>query len=220
MSRDRSTHQNFEKFYEKFPAKNAWNDLKEKARLQARKTEVEFMCISEAEGNLLGQLGNFLSQGKPQKWVEVGALTGFSALCLMSALPKGSELWTCELSPERSNFLRELFNDSRIGGKIHVVEGDSKITVNELTKNGPFDGIFIDGAKTDYLNNLDWAEKNLKPGGYVLADNIFLNGDLYAESNKRNQVMEKFVERLGDPKIFRSVLLPNTDGLWLAQFLG
>ncbi len=169
---------------------------------------------------MLGQMVSYLAAGKPQKWVEVGALTGFSALCMMESLPVGSELWTCELNAQRSEFLRNIFASPEIAGRIHLIEGDSKASLEKISSCGPFDGIFIDGAKSDYEINLEWAEKNIRTGGSILADNIFLGGDLFAEPNKRNQAMKRFIERLLDPSKFRSVLLPNTDGLWLAQLIG
>lgn len=219
MSRDRSTHEFFEKFHQQFSDRSPWDSLKSEARIEARRTGVEFMCISEGEGRLLGQLGALVAQGKSQKWVEVGALTGFSALCLMESLPAGSELWTCELSPDRSQFLRKLFSNPEIKGCIHVVEGDSKLTLPKISDQGPFDGIFIDGAKGDYENNLEWADKNLKVGGYIFADNIFLNGDLFEKENKRSLSMQGFIRKLSNPAQYRSVLLPNKDGLWVAQLL-
>lgn len=65
--------------------------------------------------------------------------------------------------------------------------------------------------------NLDWAERNLKPGGLIIADNIFLNGELFETDSKRTQVMKRFIKRLSDPKKFRSILLPSSDGLWVAR---
>lgn len=219
MSKERSTNSLFEKFSSQWNPQGKYGLLKSKARAEAARTEVAFMCISEGEGQLLSQLVSFHSQGRPQKWVEVGALTGFSALCLAEGLPRDSQIWTCELNPERVSFLNVLFSYPDLQHKINVVEGDSKISMKSLETLAPFDGIFIDGAKSDYEINLDWAEKNLRKGGLILADNIFLGGDLFDEPSKRTEAMKRFIDRLLNPAKFRSVLLPATDGLWMAEKL-
>lgn len=219
MSKDRNTHLLFEKFHRQLAPRGAYSDLKAKARAEAQRTEVAFMCISEGEGQLLSQVLSFYSQGRAQKWVEVGALTGFSALGMAEGLGNGSQIWTCELSSERVNFLRHLFSSESLKIRIEVLEGDSKVSLESIVSEGPFDGIFIDGAKSDYEINLDWTEKNLKKGGLILADNIFLNGDLFEEPSKRTEAMKRFVERLLNPSKYKSILLPTTDGLWMAEKL-
>lgn len=219
MSKDRNTNPLFEMFARQWSPQGKYFALKAKARAEAQRTEVAFMCVSQAEGQLLSQLVSFHAQGKPQKWVEVGALTGFSALCLAEGLSKGSQIWTCELNSERVAFLKGLFAAPELQVQIQVIEGDSKVSMSSLESQGPFDGIFIDGAKSDYEVNLDWAERNLRKGGLILADNIFLGGDLFQEPSKRTEAMKRFIERLLNPAKFRSVLLPAHDGLWMAEKL-
>lgn len=217
-------------FHEDFPQPWQWPDLMEKAKDEAERAQVDFMSLGEAEMAMTAQALQLAgATQKPSRWVEIGSLTGYSALCLLSTLCPGSELWTLEKSPERCKFLRELVLDPRLNGKIHVVEGDSRTTKASLEAFGKYDGIFLDGAKAEYLNDLEWAEQNIKTGGLILADNVFLGGSIFdpsavekgndRHSAKQVQVMQTYLTRVSDPKRYQTLLLPTSDGLAVSRKL-
>lgn len=105
--------------------------------------------------------------------------------------------------------------------KIEFVLGDAREELKKLEALGPFDGIFIDGNKAAYMDYLEWAEKNIKTGGLILADNVFLNGSVWGEasarfSEKQIRIMQEFNKRLADPDKFVSVIAPTFEGLYIA----
>lgn len=219
MNRERRQNNYFELFHQNRirATSDGYELLKQLSRAKAKELDVEFMCVSTGEGQLLTEILQFFDIGRAEKWVEVGALTGFSALCMLKGLGLESKLWTCEIDPVRVQFLKELSLHPQLNGRLHVLAGDCKESLISIQSQGPFDGVFIDGAKSDYESNLDWAEKNVKPGGLIIADNIFLNGELFEADSKRTKVMKGFINRLSDPKKFKSILLPSSDGLWVAR---
>ena len=81
----------------------------------------------------------------------------------------------------------------------------------------PFDMVFIDADKEAYLEYLDWAEKNLKTGGLLVADNTFYL-ELFMEnpsdsSTKTIELMNEFNKRLSDTPYWKGALIPTAEGL-------
>lgn len=227
---DRVTSDLIAVYHEDFPEHWVWPDLQDKAKAEAERTNVDFMSLGASEMAMVVQtlrLGDVAQS--PGRWVEIGSLTGYSALCLLSALHPQSQLWTLEKSPERCVFLRELFRDPRLGGRLHVVEGDSRDSKASLESQGPFDGIFLDGAKAEYLNDLDWSERHVKKGGWILADNVFLGGSVFDpqalktgtdhHSVKQVTIMHTFLTRVSDSTRFATLMLPTSDGLSVSRKL-
>jgi predicted O-methyltransferase YrrM len=158
-----------------------------------------------------------------RKFVEIGTLTGLSAQYIHDALPAGGELWTLEKSPEHAAKASEVFAKlDQSSKKIHLVIGDAREELPKLSVQGPFDGVFIDGNKAAYLDYLLWAEKNVRAGGLILADNIFLSGAVWGEatrqkfSDKQIKVMQDFNQRLANPDLYTGAVIPTFEGLYIA----
>jgi predicted O-methyltransferase YrrM len=227
---DRVTSDLIALFHEDFPKSWRWPDLLEKSKEEAERAQVDFMSLGEAEMSMVAQALQFGGATlKPSKWVEIGSLTGYSGLCILSILAPGSELWTIEKSADRCRFLREHFKDPRLAGKIHSVEGDSRTAKATLETYGLFDGVFLDGAKAEYQNDLDWAEANVKTGGLILADNVFLGGSVFdpqsvekgndRHSAKQVQIMHGYLTRISDPQRYQTLMIPTSDGLSVSRKL-
>jgi predicted O-methyltransferase YrrM len=159
-----------------------------------------------------------------KKFVEVGTLTGASALWILQGLPEGGHLWTLEKDPLHARAAREIFDQYhqvQPSKGIHLIEGDARETLKTIEAEGPFDGIFIDGNKSAYGDYLDWAEAHLKKGALILADNIFLGGSVFTGnsaqfSKKQIEVMRNFNERLANPEKYFSAIAPTEEGLFVA----
>jgi predicted O-methyltransferase YrrM len=180
------------------------------------------ISLSPSEGRMVSTL---VSSHQCKKFVEIGTLTGVSALWIAQGLDAGGELWTLEKDPKHSQLAQGIFDQWSLkensDRKIHLVTGDAKETLNSIKPQGPFDGILIDGNKSAYGAYLDWAESNLKKGALILADNIFLGGAVLTGnkaqfSKKQITVMKEFNLRLADPTRYRSTVLPTGEGLFMA----
>lgn len=166
-----------------------------------------------------------------RKLVEIGTLTGFSGLGLLESLPPEGILWTFEKDEGRATQAKACFEEALQGDagnlkkQVHVKSGDARNELESIVGEGPFDGIFIDGNKSAYGDYLGWAERNLRKGGLILADNVFLSGAVYGNSTDRAQphfsakqisVMKAFNARLCDPSLFDTCIVPTAEGLLIA----
>lgn len=197
--------------------------LIEQARAESDRLNKSGISLSEVEANLVGHLVRLKGC---QNFVEIGTLTGYSALHISINQPSGSRLWTIEKDPTHAQISRTLFADYNTlneGQKIIVgIEGDARMALENLSEQGPFDGIFIDGNKAAYLDYLLWAEKNLKPGSLLIADNVYLSGAVFEGeklgqalkfSEKQIAIMKEFNERIFGSGKYEPCLIDSDEGL-------
>ncbi len=179
------------------------------------------ISLSAAEGRVLA---TFVRSHQCKKFVEIGTLTGYSALWIASRLCPGGKLWTFEKEKKHAKHADEIlkqYQKQNPGIELTVIEGDAVEKLPAIESEGPFDGIFIDGNKSAYCDYLDWAEKNLAPGALILADNVFLGGSVFSGniaqySKKQISVMRTFNERLADSTKYVSSIIPTEEGLFCA----
>lgn len=196
-----------------------WGSLLALAHQEAEQLGKKRMSLTAVEGRLLKTI---ISLHACKNFVEVGALTGYSALWISQALGPKGKLYTLELDSTHAQAAKKVLSQLPQGHQAQVVEGDARETLKSLTTEGPFDGIFIDANKPAYGDYLTWADANLKPGGLIMADNIFLNGAVYDESvptqfgDKQLNQMREFNKKLANEAHYTSCILPTPDGMFLA----
>lgn len=184
------------------------------------------ISIGAEEGKLL-QL--FIKMNKIKNIIELGTLTGYSALWMAKALPEDGKIYTIEFDPTCINISKENFAKlpSDLRNKIELLEGKALDKLKELEKSpkkpqSGFDMIFIDADKNNYVNYLDWAEKNIKKGGLIVGDNTFLFGAVYSDDLPHRtrpttkEAMQEFNRRLADSNKFDGVILPTEEGMTVA----
>ena len=144
--------------------------------------------------------------------LEIGTFTGFSALMMAHALPEDGELITCDIAPR--SLAREFFAKTPHGKKIDLRVGPALDTIDTL--QDPFDLVFIDADKTNYLNYYVKCIDLLAPRGVIAVDNTLWGGkvlDPKDESDKAIDALNDYVTN--DPRV-KNVLLTLRDGLMLA----
>lgn len=186
-----------------------------RAKDESAKLGKDGISISTTEGKLVA---HFVRESGCKKFVEIGTLTGYSSLWILEGMGAEGKLFTLEKDPVHAAIARETLK----GLLTEVIEGDARKKLEELSAQGPFDGVFIDGNKSAYLDYLNWAEKNIRPGGLILADNVFLSGAVWGAevshfSKKQVEVMQEFNRRLSDVKKFRTIFVPTSEGLAVAE---
>lgn len=201
---------------------NEFYQLLDLAKKNSKQLGLEGISISALEGRIVSFL---VKNHRCKKFVEIGTLTGYSALWIAQGMEKG-ELFTLEKDEKHAQFALEVFNDFETkfnsNVKIKLVLGDAVETLHSLSKFAPFDGIFIDGNKAAYVEYLNWAESNLKSGALILADNVYLSGSVWGKkedsfSNKQIKVMNEFNQRLASSKNYESCIIPTNEGLFAAR---
>jgi len=191
-------------------------------REELRRHNVEGMSISGSEARILQFL---VRVSGAKKIVEIGTLFGFSALALAKVLPADGQIWTLEKNPVNFTIAQKHFQKFAAGRKIRALNGDATDLLDDISVEGPFDMVFIDADKAGYVKYLDWAEKNVRQGGFIVGDNTFLFGALWGGEHDRNigerqiAVMHEFNRRLADPTKYNSTLIPTVEGITVAQRL-
>ena len=176
---------------------------------------VQQMQISVHEARILEFLVQ-ISQAK--KVVELGTLYAFSAFHIAKALPKEGQLWTVDSNSHRHKSAQEILKDSPHFKKITWLCGSALDQLKHLEALAPFDMIFIDADKESYLKYLHWAEKHLRKGALLVADNTFLFGAVYGESERNPKpetvkVIQEFNKRLADSELWKGALIPSQEGM-------
>ena len=152
-----------------------------------------------------------LRASKAKDVVEVGTLGGYSAIAMARGLPAAGRVITCEIDPHHAAFAREWIARSDQRGKIEVRLGDAADTLRALPPES-VDAIFLDADKPGYVTYLQHARRILRPGGILLADNVFAGGDVANGTGPTAVAMRAFLAALQQAPELRSVIVPLGDG--------
>lgn len=166
-------------------------------------------------------LSTVIQLHQPKKMIEIGTLTGYSALWIARSMQQG-QLFTIEKDPKHAEMAKATLAKMKSSVQVNVLNGDAREVLKDLAKQGPFDAIFIDGNKAAYGDYLDWAEENIRAGGLILADNVFAGGGVYGQgdgrfTDKMINVLKELNQRLADPKKYSGFLFPTAEGLFVAR---
>ena len=169
-------------------------------------------------GAIQGQILRMLAQmTSATDILELGTFTGYSAICLASALPEGGHLDTLELNDELEDLILEGFDRAGLADKIELHIGDCKETVLRLKEEGRmYDIVYIDANKREYCEYYDLVFDMIRPGGLILADNVIWDGKVCQDplpQDKQTLSIVRFNDMVSaDPRV-ESVILPLRDGL-------
>jgi len=149
--------------------------------------------------------------------LEIGSGVGYSALVFAQAMGKGLVV---TVERHRRRYREAEANIAALKGAVDIklLEGDAREILPAL--EGSFDLIFIDGGKSHYRIFFELALKRLSPGGMIVSDNVFFQGQVFPEASvpRRNRTssraMQEFLE-LVFKEPYHSVILPLGDGLLL-----
>lgn len=131
------------------------------------------MLVGPLEGAFLKVMA--LSVGA-KRVLEIGAFTGYSALCFAESLPGDGQIITCDIDPESTAMAQRFWAQSPHGSKIQLRLAPALETMNQLS--GPFDLIFIDADKVNYVNYYRRALDLISDHGVILIDNVLWGGDV------------------------------------------
>ena len=155
---------------------------------------------------------------KPASILEVGTAVGFSALLMSEYMPEGCHITTIEKYEKRIPIAKENFAKAGRQDKITLLEGDAAEILAELKE--PFDFIFMDAAKGQYLHFLPDVLRLLKPDGLLVSDNVLQDGDIiesrYAVTRRDRTIharMRDYLYELKHNPALETAILPVGDGV-------
>ncbi len=162
-----------------------------------------------------------LAYAKPKQILEVGTAVGFSALLMREYSPADCHITTIEKYEKRIPVARENFKRAGAEDRITLMEGDAADILREL--EGPYDMIFMDAAKGQYLHFMEDAMRLLAPGGLLISDNVLQDGDIVESRfavTRRNRTiharMREYLYELKHNPALETVILPVGDGVTLS----
>ncbi|WP_340085055.1 O-methyltransferase [Siminovitchia sp. FSL H7-0308] len=193
------------------------NELLRKMERIAEKNNVPIMELMSLHVML-----QFMRIQNPERILEIGTAIGYSALRMAYALPDTS-IVTIELDEQRAE---EALANIRLAGmenRITLLKGNALDLVDEVASYAPFDAIFIDAAKGQYMNFFNMYSTLLTNDGCVYSDNVLFKG-LVANDHVENKRLEGIVKKLKeynqsimDKTDFITTIIPIGDGVAVSK---
>ncbi len=182
------------------------------ATTQEKMGNRSLMLSGHLEGTFLQLLAASIGA---RRILEIGTFTGFSALMMAAALPDDGELITCDIDPEAIAVARSFFARSPHGSRIDIREGPALDTLKTL--EGPFDLVFIDADKENYIGYYEAALPLLSPKGVIAVDNVLWMGRVLDPKDESDHAIVAFNEHVsGDERVW-NVVLTLRDGVMLIR---
>lgn len=169
-------------------------------------------------GKVQGAFLKLLSSMIQSRYIlEIGTLTGYSAICLAEGLLPDGELHTIEKRDKDAAIASDFFSKSRFAGQIKLHIGDAGTIIPTL--NNTWDLVFIDADKVSYIKYYEMVLPLLRKGGYIIADNVLFHGEVLEETikGKNAKAIHQFNEYVRDDIRVTQVLLTVRDGLLLIK---
>ena len=186
------------------------------------------MLSGAAQGQLLRM---FVQMTGAKRVLELGTFTGYSAICLASALPEDGHLDTLELNDELEDLILEGFDRAGLSEKIELHVGDCKETLKVFREQRGiqaggnatpvpddqlYDVVYIDANKREYCEYYDLVFDMVRPGGLILADNVLWDGKVCQDplpQDKQTLGIAVFNDMVSADSRVESVIMPLRDGL-------
>jgi caffeoyl-CoA O-methyltransferase len=179
-----------------------------------RTMPVPHMVVGPLEGAFLKVMAQVVGA---KRVLEIGTFTGYSALCFAEVLPEEGLVLTCEIDPEPAAVAARYFAKSPHGRKIEIRMGPALDTLRDLT--GPFDLIFIDADKVNYINYYEHALRLLAPAGVILIDNVLWSGDVLTQPppDRSTAVIQELNRKVAADTSVTAVLVTIRDGIFVVR---
>jgi len=183
-----------------------------------RETHLEVLQPRMLSGHFQGRVLSMLAQLlKPTAILEIGTYTGYSALCLAEGLSSDGKLITIDVNEELESRVRGYFDASAYATQIDYRIGNAAQIIPTLKDT--FDLIFIDADKQQYPLYYEQALEKLKPGGFILIDNVLWSGKVLdtQHQDKDSVLLRELNLKISQDARVEKVLLPIRDGLYLIR---
>ena len=184
-----------------------------------RQTHVQVLQPRMLSGHLQGRiLSMFSCMIRPSRVLEIGTYTGYSALCIAEGISENGKIITIDSNKELELFTRTYFSKSKFNNQIEFIVGNALNVIPQLEET--WDLVFIDADKENYLNYYELVLKNVRKGGFIIADNVLWSGKVTQEiSSNDNETygIVEFNKKVNEDSRVENVLVPVRDGLMVLR---
>ena len=185
----------------------------------AREARAAFVPIIRRETAVF--LQTMIPAVTPLRILEVGTAVGYSALLMAQVMPEQAHITTIEKYEPRIPLARAHFQEAGMDARITLLEGDAEEILKQL--DGPFDFIFMDAAKGQYIHWLPWILELMADGAVLFSDNVLQDGDIIESRfavERRNRTihsrMRDYLYTLTHMEELKTSILPIGDGVTLS----
>jgi len=182
--------------------------------MSARQHPQAQMLSGHVQGRFLEMLSYLAA---PKYILEIGTFMGYSALCLVKGLQPGGQLHTIELREGDAQTASENFRKANVAGKIILHTGNALDIIPTLQVT--WDLVFIDADKVNYGAYYKLVLPKVRPGGFIVADNVLFHGDVLEKEikGKNGLAIHSFNQMVKEDQSVEKVLLTVRDGLLLIR---
>lgn len=171
------------------------------------------MLSGFVQGRILSMFSHMI---RPKVVLEIGTYLGYSALCFAEGLADGGKVITLDIQEDTNKVARSYVEKTEYAGRIEFLLGFGTDIIPNLSET--FDLVFIDADKPNYSNYYDLVFDKVRPGGFIIADNVLWSGKVLEEIKDENtQALHDYNQKvLADDRV-ENVLFPIRDGLMIAR---
>jgi len=183
-----------------------------------RQTHLRFVNPNMSCGHIQGKFLEMISKMiSPSFILEIGTFTGYSTICLARGLKSGGKMITVEPNEEIAEFTQAFFGKAGVAGKIVTFTGRLQDMIAGM-KEKP-DLVYIDGDKREYCDYFRLTIDKVRPGGFIIADNVLWGGKVFDNDTKDQQTkgIIKFNEMISIQKNIETIILPVRDGIMVIR---
>jgi caffeoyl-CoA O-methyltransferase len=171
------------------------------------------MCSGHYQGQALKFISHMI---QPQLVLDIGTFTGYSAICLSEGLLPGGKVYTVEENSELEEIIFRFLKKSGAENKINVYFGNALDIIPRF--NEMFDLVFIDADKRQYLQYFNTVIDKIRPGGFIIADNVLWDGKILDSqtSDHQTRALIEFNDFVQYDSRIENMIWPLRDG-WMVM---
>lgn len=176
------------------------------------------ISVPPASGKLLTML---VAISGAKNVLEIGALGGYSGICLARGLDAEGKLTSLELEESYAELAKHNLTEAGFGSQVTYLTGPALDSLEKLSEAGErFDFFFIDADKGNYENYLEACISLAQPGAVIVADNVLAGGtvvDPALEPKQNTEIMKSFNQVTASHPQLESLLIPIGDGMTVSK---
>lgn len=184
----------------------------------SRETQAKVLRPRMLSGHIQGLFLQMISKLiRPERILEIGTYTGYSAICLAQGLNENGLLHTIDVNDELESIIRKYIDKAGLTNKISLHIGNALSIIPTLKET--WDLVFIDADKENYLNYYHLVFNQVKPGGWIIADNVLWSGKVVDDNadDIETRAIRQFNEFIHADERVEHLLLPLRDGLMMIR---
>ena len=171
------------------------------------------MMVGPLEGQFLGWL---VRLSRARRVLEIGTFTGYSSISMALALPDGGHITSLDVNQDTTEVARRYAAEAGVADLIDYRVGNALEAIEEL--GGPWDLVFIDADKPNYVNYYEAVLPRLADGGFIVADNVLWSGRVVEDDGDENtRAIKGFNDHVAGDERVECLMLTVRDGMTLIR---